>query len=352
MSIKKRVTPVIQRRVTAATIVKPPYPSRQNGCIYSDVALQRIHNGVPDKSNQQVKQTNKQSSNQRMNECMSVNRVSDSHPAVSSITNPNRYEVATAVTMSRPAISKLLRLPVQVNGVLAYALLDCGATSNFISTEFCKRNNITFIPTDTNDKTVSSVEFGNGVTEAPAGTLNGEIVYMTASLPFSERMDMVVQSLPRYDLILGLPWFMQHEPNMQWKQRGFTIEQKDRIIQFDLKTENGTVAQNNDEDGLNTLPNTRKRRHDTLPPRLRLNLISRSEVMKAVRTNTLNHDECFSVFVTPRIERSPDTTQNIERQKRIKRIIDEYSDVFPDELPKQLPPKRAYDHRIDLYPDV
>lgn len=355
MPIKKRVTPVTQRRVTATTIVKPSYPSRQNGCIYSDVTYQRIYNSISDQSNQHMKQTNKPYSNERVNECMQVNRVSDRHPAVIPIPKPNRYEVATAITMSHPAISKLLRLPVQVNGIIAYALLDCGASSNFISTEFCKRNNITFIPTDTNDKTVPLVEFGNGVVEGPAGILNGEIVYMTASLPFSERMDMVVQSLPRYDLILGLPWFMQHDPDIQWKQRTFTIEQKDRIIQFDLKSENGTVKLNSDEGGLNTLPNTRKKRHDTLPPRLRLNLISRSEVMKAVRTNTLDNDECLSVFVTLPIERSSDLTdnrQNMERQNRIKRIIEEYSDVFPDELPKQLPPKRTYDHRIDLYPDA
>jgi hypothetical protein len=37
---------------------------------------------------------------------------------------------------------------------------------------------------------------------------------------------------------------------------------------------------------------------------------------------------------------------------RIQRIMnqlqEEYRDVFPDELPKQLPPSREFDHRIEL----
>ena len=33
---------------------------------------------------------------------------------------------------------------------------------------------------------------------------------------------------------------------------------------------------------------------------------------------------------------------------QINRLVQEYSDVFPDDLPKGLPPKRAVDHRIHL----
>ncbi|GJJ75507.1 hypothetical protein EMPS_07865 [Entomortierella parvispora] len=36
---------------------------------------------------------------------------------------------------------------------------------------------------------------------------------------------------------------------------------------------------------------------------------------------------------------------------RVQALLDKYADVFPDALPKDLPPRRAIDHRIDLLPD-
>jgi hypothetical protein len=48
----------------------------------------------------------------------------------------------------------------------------------------------------------------------------------------------------------------------------------------------------------------------------------------------------------------PDIVKNSmpESDPALKCLLDEYIDVFPDELPKALPPKRAMDHRIDLLP--
>src|SRR3954468_6876695 len=43
---------------------------------------------------------------------------------------------------------------------------------------------------------------------------------------------------------------------------------------------------------------------------------------------------------------------NIEEEKKLADIIREYSDVFPDDLPKGLPPKRFLEHRINLHPNA
>src|ERR1700716_3644110 len=41
-------------------------------------------------------------------------------------------------------------------------------------------------------------------------------------------------------------------------------------------------------------------------------------------------------------------TQSID--PRIRSLLDEFKDVFPEELPEGLPPRRDVDHRIELVP--
>ena len=43
-----------------------------------------------------------------------------------------------------------------------------------------------------------------------------------------------------------------------------------------------------------------------------------------------------------------DTESFSSHHKDAKKIIREFKSIFPDELPKKLPPKRALDHKIDL----
>jgi len=35
----------------------------------------------------------------------------------------------------------------------------------------------------------------------------------------------------------------------------------------------------------------------------------------------------------------------------VQNLLTEYANVFPDELPKDLPPEQTVDHHIDLLPD-
>ena len=39
-----------------------------------------------------------------------------------------------------------------------------------------------------------------------------------------------------------------------------------------------------------------------------------------------------------------------EKDPRIQHLLTEFHDVFPEELPPELPPKRDLDHRIELEP--
>ncbi len=47
-----------------------------------------------------------------------------------------------------------------------------------------------------------------------------------------------------------------------------------------------------------------------------------------------------------------DVTNLISSPKCLKRILDEFPDVMPKELPDKLPPRRQVDHAIEVIPGV
>jgi len=42
--------------------------------------------------------------------------------------------------------------------------------------------------------------------------------------------------------------------------------------------------------------------------------------------------------------------EGLDLPRHIKELLEEFKDVFPDELPKGLPPIRGIEHEIDLVP--
>ena len=73
----------------------------------------------------------------------------------------------------------------------------------------------------------------------------------------------------------------------------------------------------------------------------KVNIISALQAKKAIRRK----EEAFWVYVTEVLEES-----STNGNDKAKTFLQEYADVFPDELPKELPPIRAVDHKIELEP--
>ena len=309
-----------------------------------------------------------------------TNRVSNSHASPLEQTNSreqkdtkprSRFIVATSAT--RADVVPLFRLPVTVNGIKASALLDCGSNGNFISTRFCTAHHIAATRTPPNEhqppqsatNATCAVEFGNGSTSSSQGSVTCELVHRTASLPFSEQLELHMLDMPRYDLILGLPWLKQHNPHCDWRRRLITIEQEQRFIQIEAQRTNDEY-EHEPEHEHDEQPGTNERTNELTPQpntnervparqlRMRLNLISRSEVKRAIRTHQMNPDESFVLLVrqAAATNTTPEPEKNNDIDARTKQMLDEYRDVFPDELPRELPPKRTHDHRIEIFPDA
>ena len=73
-----------------------------------------------------------------------------------------------------------------------------------------------------------------------------------------------------------------------------------------------------------------------------LNLISACQFKKAMK-----NDQAFLGIVRPK---EPED-KPLPLDPKVQNLLTEYTDVFPNELPKDLPPERAVDHCIDLLPD-
>src|SRR5207237_3537604 len=77
-----------------------------------------------------------------------------------------------------------------------------------------------------------------------------------------------------------------------------------------------------------------------------LNLISH----KKVKSMSKNNIECL--FLTIVRSATDYTIASIDKHTdvNLKHILNEYKDVFPDDLPIGLPPSREIDHRVELIP--
>ncbi len=76
-----------------------------------------------------------------------------------------------------------------------------------------------------------------------------------------------------------------------------------------------------------------------------LSLMSACQFKKVMRK-----EQAFLAVIRPK-EPETDKKEPLPIDPKVQDLLTEYADVFPDELPKSLPPERAVDHRIDLLPD-
>jgi hypothetical protein len=74
------------------------------------------------------------------------------------------------------------------------------------------------------------------------------------------------------------------------------------------------------------------------------------EVVSAlqIKREVQKQEQLYLALITPAVDNSSDSKPSISDDARA--IINEYKDVFPNDLPSGLPPKRDIDHRIDLVP--
>lgn len=231
-----------------------------------------------------------------------------------------QYEIGSISLFSH--VEELLRFRGRIDGHDAVFLIDSGSTHDFISAEFVRRHGVKTHVVDEH----FSVTLADGRTTAETRRCTAPLKVTISNE--SEQQSFTVFSLMKYDAILGRPWLTKNNPQINYQTNEVKIGSKEpwtaRVPTESLREQPASGIE--------------------------VNLISGKQARHALRKG----DDGFLAWVTAKDPMEGRTVDNTDRnnQERMElfALLEEYKDVFPDELPAALPPRRSIDHRIEILP--
>jgi hypothetical protein len=242
--------------------------------------------------------------------------------------------------------ASLLKLPASISSHPVTILIDSGSTGNFISNQLVDLQRINTQQANRPTE-VTLADGSKQLTNRIARNVNVKIK------GYEEQIDLMVLTLNGYDAILGMPWLKHANPHINWKEQTvcvttptgkFHLNDMKKSKTNESKRKKPRIEKDEFEDYI---------QHDS-----KLLFLSAKQANKAVRRK----DEMYLVYMKEdmNVEHvingleidTQATLTDEDRQLRLEeeQLCQKYSDVFPDDLPARLPPKRAVDHEIDLVP--
>ena len=206
-------------------------------------------------------------------------------------------------------------------------LLDCGATGrhgNFVSRQLLERFSI---PTDTQDPKIPAVEV-----RVADGRSNVSTAFVTRKLhigKYKQTVRFTVADLPDHEIILGVPWWKEHQPHLDFKKMVTTFLHKGHTY---------SVAGKTQEDAQTSFT--------------RLQQVTAKQFARGLK----DYEETYLLI----LRSAADLEQYIGKQlqdsdlpedipARVKELILKHPNVFPKKPPAGLP-RHKYRHHIDLVP--
>ena len=265
-------------------------------------------------------------------------------------------------------------------------LVDCGATNQFVDDGFVAKHQLVA-------SSVPSLEYvtlANG-TRVPAGSIVRAAGVRVGT--YTDSVDFVSIPLVGYDAILGMSWLHQHNPEIDWRERRLRFGDGHRDRHEIVGKSSASAGKATASTLVGARPPARTSAKSSATPtrgKLKLNLITSRQLKHQFRTKQLDPE--FSCLVYPQeissilLSESDDpladrlvsysvplpktcraqlhvntvstaatqgsaTAAEAATLDRLRvSVVDEYRDVFPDELPPGLPPRREVDHKIELTP--
>jgi Retroviral aspartyl protease len=205
-----------------------------------------------------------------------------------------------------------------------YILLDSGADSQYVSTAFIRKAQLTV---DTTRNTARWVKVANGdYSQVP-----GETSFTLKMGGYQSRVTASVLNLSDFDIILGLTWLREVNPVIDWKT--LRVEVRDRGGELYALPPAGTTSY------VDSRP---------LAFTVEGEIASASQAARVLR---IPNSEAYIMLVQPTTEGSHKETALDDILRRLpteaRQLCTKYRGIFQEELPPKLPPTRGCEHTID-----
>ena len=205
-------------------------------------------------------------------------------------------------------------------------LIDSGSTGNYISTQVCTAHGIKI----ENDKYPDRLTVADGTTIKTDGKV--QIQFKCGG--YKGIVQAKVFPGLQKPMILGIPWLQKENPHIDWTQGTVVVKFRHEWIQLPLSGRKQVPSEE-------TVAMVSAKQISRLFKRKQATKAFIGFVRK-VEESTEHKEESLSNLSSTQLLRE-------DVPESIKAILKEYKDVFPDDLPVGLPPKRqGHEFKIDL----
>ncbi len=132
----------------------------------------------------------------------------------------NNFLLLSASAFAISPIKKLLEVLMTINDTSVAALVDSGATNNFMSRATAESFNLKIIPSDG-----ITVRLADGQTVQTKAYAVADV--RLGELSTSLRFEILSEDIA---IILGMPFLEVANPQINWKQKSIKIKHKGRLI--------------------------------------------------------------------------------------------------------------------------
>ena len=256
------------------------------------------------------------------------------------------YEYLTSLCERK---DRLMTYGCKIKDRKGKALTDSGATRNYISKDYATKSNLRI-----NKSNARSVKLPNGRTMRVLGLCEFEL-QLSEWTGLVRAIVLDEMQTDKFDLVLGLEWLKEVAPIPDWSTFDwFVYTPEGRILRikheskhFDVNSQiykhPSFTALTDELDDLHfTLISEQEAKHDLQNGGI--GILYHARTYRSTRTH-----RPISNYIT--VEDIDDAFYQMDLEKlddpMIKSLLGEYPDIFIDELPSGLPPKRTIDHAIE-----
>ena len=218
------------------------------------------------------------------------------------------------LTVDKPMQRGLMYVAAKVNGKDVLALLDTGATHNFVAASRSTDYGLAV------ERSTSQVKALNSVAQ-PIGGVAKAVLQVGE---WEGMCEFRVVTMDDFDMILGIEFFITAQVAVLPYMGGISTSNatKPCFVQC-------------------TLPGREPKLQGKSGRKVEESCISALQLKSGIKKGE-------QTYVAALVEIKPD--QFVEVPDQIASVLEDYADVMPPQLPKMLPPRRAFDHKIELEP--